>query len=281
MKEEDNEETYEIKLFYNKQEFDLSINSSYDETLRKICQIINLNANSLILSYDDEDGDNILVSNEEDYLIFFEQVKTYIVKSLIIELNEKSNENNINEYSNLNINEINNIILNDNEKDNQIGKNINNINEINNNNLFNDNDIQNSNIFKPKKKNNEDEQIEDKIFYFRCTCCDDYPILLVMFYCRECNLYLCENCGKNLNTHFHQLLKIDSQAQLYKIKEEENEEIEENRIKKEKEKKKKSKNLLSKLNPLKHFKDGKMKTIRKKNEKIIGKDLNLNDVNNK
>ena len=52
-------------------------------------------------------------------------------------------------------------------------------------------------------------------------------------------------------------------------------------LKKKKKKKKKSKNLLSKLNPLKHFKDGKMKTIRKKNEKIIGKDLNLNDVNNK
>ena len=218
MKEEDNEETYEIKLFYNKQEFDLSINSSYDETLRKICQIINLNANSLILSYDDEDGDNILVSNEEDYLIFFEQVKTYIVKSLIIELNEKSNENNINEYSNLNINEINNIILNDNEKDNQIGKNINNINIINNYELFNDNGMQNSSISTPKKVNNDDERIEDKIYYYKCDNCDEYPILFEMFYCSECNLYLCKNCGITVNNHFHQLLKIDSQDKLFRKK---------------------------------------------------------------
>jgi hypothetical protein len=268
MKEEDDEEIYEIKLFFNKQEYDLSINSSYNETLGKISQILNLNANLLILSYDDEDGDNILVSHEEDYSIFLEQVKSNIVKSLIIELNENENENenNINEYPNLNINEINN-----NEKDNQIDNNIININEINNNDLFNDNDIKNSNIFKPKKDNNNNEQIEDKIYYYRCSCCDDYPIILVMFYCPECNLYLCENCGKNLKNHVHQVLIIDSKDKLIKIKEEENQKIEENRNKKEKEKE--SKSLLSKLNPLKHFKNGKMKTIRKKNNKIIG---NLN-----
>ena len=213
MKEEDNEETYEIKLFYNKQEFDLSINSSYDETLRKICQIINLNANSLILSYDDEDGDNILVSNEEDYSIFLDQIKSNVVKCLIIELNDKSNENNINEYSNYNTNDFN-IIFFDNEKDNQIGKNINNINIINNYELFNDNGMQNSSISTPKKVNNDDERIEDKIYYFRCTSCDEYPILFVMFYCPECNLYLCENCGKNMGNHFHQLLKIDSQDKI-------------------------------------------------------------------
>jgi len=276
MKEEDDDQgTYEIKLFYNEKEFSLSINASYDETLGKISQILNLNVNSLILSYDDEDGDNILVSNEEDYSIFLEQVKTNLVKSLIIELNEKY----IEEYSNLKINEINNIQFDDNEKDNQIGNNINNINEINNNDLFNDDDLRNSSIFKPKKNNNDDEQIEDKLYYFRCTNCDEYPILFVMFYCPECNLYLCENCGKNMSNHFHQLFKIDSQAKLYKIKEEENDKIEKNR--KENEKEKKSNNIFSKLNPFKHFKDGRMKTIRKKNNKILGKSTNSDDDNNK
>jgi hypothetical protein len=272
MKEEDDEEIYEIKLFFNKQEYDLSINSSYNETLGKISQILNLNANLLILSYDDEDGDNILVSNEEDYSIFLEQVKSNDVKCLIIELNDKSNENNINEYSNLNINEIKNINFDGNEKDNQF-ENINNINEINNYDLFNDNNIQNSNIL--KQVSNNDEEIEDKIYYFRCTSCDEYPILFVMFYCPECNLYLCENCGKNIGNHFHQLLKIDSQDKIYKIKEEENEKIEKNRIEKEKEKEKKSNNLLSIFHRLKHFKDGRMKTIRKKNNKIIGKTSNF------
>ena len=275
MKEEDDEEIYEIKLFFNKQEYDLSINSSYNETLGKISQILNLNANLLILSYDDEDGDNILVSHEEDYSIFLDQIKSNVVKCLIIELNDKSNENNINEYSNLNINEIRNINVNDNEKDNRF-ENINNINEINNNDLFNNINIQNSNILK-QVNNNIDDQIEDKIYYFRCTSCDEYPILFVMFYCPECNLYLCENCGKNMGNHFHQLLKIDSQDKIYKIKEEENEKIEKNRIEKEKEKDKKSKNLLSMLNPLKHFKDGKMKTIRKKNNKITGISSNLDE----
>ena len=271
MKEEDHEKIYEIKLFYNKQEYDLSINSSYDETLGKISQILYLNSNLLILSYDDEDGDNILVSNEEDYSIFLEQVKTNSVKSLIIELNDKSNENNIDEYSNLNINEIKNINFDDNEKDNQF-ENINNINEIDNNDIFNDNNIQNSNILK-QVNDDIDEQLQDKIYYFRCTSCDEYPILFVMFYCPECNLYLCENCGKNMANHFHQLLKIDSQDKIYKIKEEENEKIEKNRIEKEK----KSKNVLSMLNPFKLFKDGRMKTIRKKNNTITGKSSNFDE----
>ena len=226
MKSGDNKETYKIKLFYRKKEFDLSINSNYDETLAKIYKILNLNANSLLLSYYDEYGDNILIFTEKDYSIFLKQVKTNLVKSLIIELNDKSNENNINEYSNYNTNDFNNIIFFDNEKDNQIGKNINNNNIINNYELFNDNGMQNSSISTPKKDNNDDERIEDKIYYYKCDNCDEYPILFEMFYCSECNLYLCKNCGITVNNHFHQLLKIDSQDKLYKIKEEENEKIE-------------------------------------------------------
>jgi len=275
MKEVDEEETYEIKLFFNKQEFNLSINSNYDEALGKISQILNLNINLLILSYDDEDGDNILVSNEEDFSIFFDQVKSNIVKSLIIELKEKSNENNFNEYSNINIKEINNINFNNNEKDNQIGSNINNINEID---LLDDYGIKNSNVFEPMKDNNDDELIEDKIYYFRCTSCNDYPIILVMFYCPECNLYLCEKCGKNLYNHFHQLIKIDSQEKLHKIKDEENDQIEKNRIKQEK----KDKNFFSKFRSFKkYFKDGRIKTIRKKDENITGISSIKNNDNNK
>ena len=286
MKEEDSDdETYEIKLYFNQQEFDLSINSDYDETIGKISHILNMNANLLILSYDDEDGDNILLSNEEDYSIFLEQVKSNIVKGLIIELNEKPHENNINENSNININEINYINYDNNEKDNQIGNNINDINEINNNaNLFNDYDIKDSQVLKPMKDNNNDDQIEDKIYYYRCSSCDEYPILFVMYYCPECNIYLCNNCGKNMVNHYHEVLKIDSQAVLHIIKDEENEKIENNRIEKEKEqkeKKKKSKNIFKKLNFIKNWKDGRKMVIRKKNNNIIGKSLNQYDNNNK
>jgi len=81
--------------------------------------------------------------------------------------------------------------------------------------------------------NKEDEQkdipIENLIFEYKCTACEVYPIVCVMFYCQKCNYYLCEQCEKKEKMHKHPLLKIETKKQLLDIKEEENKKLEEKR----------------------------------------------------
>ena len=50
-----------------------------------------------------------------------------------------------------------------------------------------------------------------------------------MYYCPNCPLYLCEDCKKNIDNHFHGFIKIESKKQLLEIKEKENNEIEKKR----------------------------------------------------
>ena len=217
----DIEESYKIKIIYNGQEIELEIDSNYNFFIEKICKILKVSSDSLNLftmNYNDDDGDNILLSSNEDYKLFFQQVKENTVGELIIERNDSKKKLNrvINDK-----NENNNSILNSNNKY---------INKFNNNskNNINDEKIQN--------KNNEEEiPIENIIFYFRCSTCDVYPIVVVMYYCNKCNLYLCEKCEKNKKKHEHPFIKIETNEQLINIKEEENQNIEKERIKKKRE----------------------------------------------
>ena len=67
MEEEEEEigENYNIKVNFNNQEIDLSIDSNFDSFLQKICDILKISLeeiNSFELSYTDEDGDNILIT---------------------------------------------------------------------------------------------------------------------------------------------------------------------------------------------------------------------------
>ena len=213
---EGKEEIYKTKLLYNDQEFELDLDSDYNSYIEKICNLLDISPDSLYLfsmNYNDDDGDNILLSSNEDYKLFFQQVKEKTVNELIIErkdsINDLNKEINNESESNIDINSSNNI-------------NNNNINPLNNKDINN-------------KKNEEDIPIEDITFYYRCSSCDIYPIVIVMYYCDKCNIYLCEKCEKNKKKHQHPFIKIENKAQLIYIKEEENKKIEEDRKAKEKE----------------------------------------------
>ena len=81
----DNEETFNIKLNLYDELIDLKVNSDYNYFVKNICTILNISPEQLksfSLSYNDEDGDSILLSTEEDYTIFFQQVKEKTVNSL-------------------------------------------------------------------------------------------------------------------------------------------------------------------------------------------------------
>ncbi len=280
MEENEDEKTYNIKINIYGEDIDLTINSDYNLFCKNICIILKISSQDLkeiILSYYDEDGDHIKLSCEDDYEIFFDQVKDKTVTKLNIEINENSkinaikclsdaliyqenhskeyldddNDNNINNNININKdnnNDNNNIIKIKNDKNNNNNDNkdiiihkdndyeINNkeneqiINKIDNKNndnyiINNHNDNQIENEEKPINNNNN-EKIDDLVYYYRCSLCDIYPIICIMYYCPECSVYLCENCRQYINNHNHPLIKIESNKQLIEIKQKENDNIE-------------------------------------------------------
>lgn len=308
MKEKNNnEEIFNIKLYLYEELIDLQVNSDYNYFIKNICTILNVSPeqlNSFSLSYNDEDGDSILLSTEDDYTIFFQQVKENLVNTVRVEINENKNIDPIACFgSALNYKEqimqANNQIKNNNNNINNIN-NSNNVININlNNNILNSNDnIENeydkfdldldnnqniNNLIFNKEPENNDANINDLIFEYKCNLCPTYPIICVMYYCPDCELYLCESCHKIIENHYHPLLKIESKKQLQKIKEKENEEIERKRqSQNNKDNFNQFNNNENQLNyfqnsiidfiskPFKSLKKKKMKLIRKKNDEIRG-----------
>ena len=121
-----------IKISFYGELIDYTINSDYTYFLKDICKMFNLSENqlnSIAINYKDEDGDIIILSNKDDFVLFLEQVKNKEVDTLIIEINENLNikeqkqkekeSNNINYNNKNNINNKNNNIFYDNFNNNE------------------------------------------------------------------------------------------------------------------------------------------------------------------
>ena len=202
------EEKYNIKLSYYGEQIEITINSDYNAFICNLCNVLKISperTNTIILSYNDEDGDNILLSNEEDYSIFIEQVKQKVVQELIIELNDNLEDSALNNKNGIEQSNINN------------NESFNNIVNSSMNNIHN---------FDEKNKN---IPIENFVYYYKCTSCSTYPIILIMYYCDKCNKYLCEKCYNKEKNHCHKMEKIITKFQLDEIKRIENENIERNK----------------------------------------------------
>ena len=232
MKERDDnrEENCTVTVEFYGEKKDLQINSNFNCTIKSIFSIFNIppnQINAFTLSYFDEDGDSILLSTEEDYKIFFQQIKEKSVNTLIVEINNnpkiapnpgfditQNNEKQIAQANNQ-INKGNNNLINNNNNE------LNNINNINSSNNFNNN--KNSEI--NKNIINNEVPINDIIFEYKCNCCSICPIICILYYCPQCKMYLCEDCSKNVQNHIHPILKIESKNELKKIMDDENNEI--------------------------------------------------------
>ena len=257
------EEKFNIKISLYGEQIDFQINSDYNYFIKNICKIVNLSPEQIdliTLSYNDEDGDNIIITTEDDYSVFFEQVRQKIVNTLSIDINENSkfnlnkslgsslnNQNQINKslYNSANSiskSNMNNNIYDSNESINK-SKNKNSINESNdniknsniNNNIYNNSNISNNNNI-ISDNNNEDENIlisdlepfnddipiESIIFEYTCNSCLTYPIICEMYYCKDCKMGICVECKKKLNHNTHRLIKIETKDQLKNILKEEN-----------------------------------------------------------
>jgi hypothetical protein len=227
-KEKGNEK-FKIKLNFYGEEIYIEINSDFNSLIKNVCDIVKIEEdqiNSLVLNYYDDDGDNILILNQGDYNLFFQQVKEKSVDSLIIEIKEDAKVDlnalidNVLDYKEK-IEAANKEILNDNiiDKDYNINKLINSNENINIKNDYFGNNEQINNNLNLKDDNNDD--INDKVFDYKCTQCGYYPILFTIYYCPQCPIYLCKEC-KEKTGHKHKICKYGSKKELMRIKEIEN-----------------------------------------------------------
>ena len=107
---------------------------TFDEFKIKLCKVLQIDSNlfnTLKLNYNDEDGDTIIVSSDEDYNIFLGQIKNKEVDILNIEKDENANID-INACSNSIIKFHEKINNEENEKEEEIKNNKNNLDIISN-----------------------------------------------------------------------------------------------------------------------------------------------------
>ena len=96
MKEKDDDEIFNSTIYFYDEKIDILLNSDYNTFINNICKIIQIppeQFNSLKISYLDEDGDSIILTSEEDYKIFFQQIKDKTVNGINLEIDENSNIN--------------------------------------------------------------------------------------------------------------------------------------------------------------------------------------------
>ena len=216
-------ETYNIKLNLLQEKIDIQISSDYKDFITNICNILLISHeqfNSLLLSYIDEDGDSTILSNEEDYMIFIQQIKKKLVNNLYLEftIDSKIDQNLCLGYA-LDYQEQiekvnNNVIKNNNKINNNFNDNY--INDNMNNNKIN---YDNNNYILNKEPNNN-TPVDDKLFFFNCHYCDVFPIVCTLYYCDKCQIYICEDCWKK-KKHEHEVQKLESNYELMKLKDKE------------------------------------------------------------
>ena len=91
----ENEEIIAYIQFYNEIK-KATIPSSYLSFQEKLSAMLELNSDltsTLIISYKDEDNDNVMVSSDEDYKILLDQIKNKQVNMINVEKDENSNIN--------------------------------------------------------------------------------------------------------------------------------------------------------------------------------------------
>ena len=241
MEFEGGDQMLKVTLYFNEESTEISINSNYDYFLNTVCNIIQIQSEqlkSLSISYIDNEDDNVVLTSQEDYDIFFDQLSENLVKNLKITVKPNSNldqdeclihfisyKENSGQNSNIKLNNNNYNNINNNYNNNFINNSNNNFNfnEINNNNNININNSNNyHDINEINEEKNEEQNIDDLVFDYKCSKCEIYPIVCKIFYCDKCNFYLCSECeGKGIK-HEHPLLRIDSKEVLMNLKEEEN-----------------------------------------------------------
>jgi len=244
---EENNDNKKGIIKYDDYEKNISFPEDYDALIDEVLSLFHMSEDKkpyLVLSYKNTSGDSLKVCNQEEYSEFLTKMSQkeitniisvsykQLIKNKIIPYKEdvydrdedleededKDDEINLRKghiFSNRQkyVSElfgekvdINNIL------NESIERNINNENNINNDdNKDNFNNIFNNEIVK---------SVLPPVTSFPsyCNICQKFPIVKIMYYCNQCQLYLCEDCEKNLGyNHRHCYYKIRNKQQYHEI----------------------------------------------------------------
>ena len=229
--------------FYD-EEMDVQFPEDFNLCKKKIGEMIGLSGDELLkqinLYYNDEDGDKILLTEDNDYKIFFNFLKENDDQKgksiLIIELKENSEilvknmSQNMSVYKEKHSEEIKNEVDMNEDLMNQIeNKNLvikNDKNEENNNKMNeNDNKEKENNEKENNNENNLNQQNNQKdnninqdgqriIYEEACQYCKAKPLYDVFYYCSKCKKKMCSKCELELGKkHSHPFTKIQTYDQ--------------------------------------------------------------------
>ena len=222
---------YKGKIKFYDDEIVVLFPENFQLCKKKISEMIQINEEDILkkvtLSYTDEEGDNIELNCENDYLIFINGLKENNLLTINIQLKEESEIINFDKQNSLEIsNELKDIDKSKNDNINKI--NIDN-NKDDENNIINNNDLNKNDIIQEK---NDAENIVT--YQETCTNCKASPLYDVFYYCTRCSITYCSKCESERGSiHIHPLYKIQSFDQYMnsdiKLKEKFNNKIEEYR----------------------------------------------------
>lgn len=246
------------KIKFYDEEMEVLFPEDFSLFRKKISEMVGLTEEDFLktisMFYNDEEGDSISIRGKDDYKFFINFLKENkpqderttlnleikeksdalirkLTKELINYKEKNSEEINIEKKNSLEISKELKEIKNDNKEEKEINeinnehnKNINIINNIDNNkddekyieidkinnpNNNIDNKINNENNLIPQN-NNIQNQFQYK-YEEKCKYCELFPLYDVFYYCVKCNIVMCSNCETELGSqHPHPFFKIQT-----------------------------------------------------------------------
>jgi hypothetical protein len=227
----------EGKIQYDDYEKNLSFPDNYDILIEEILSLFNIPEEKkpfLIITYKNTSGDSLKITNQEEYLDFLTKIKEKELNNIISVSIQKIIKNKIQPFIEEVYDKDDKDIEEDEDKDELL---------LRQGHVFLKNKNAQSEIYGDKMElaesiegniNNENNKFDiDNIFNNEvvksvlppmtsfpsyCNSCQKFPIVKIMYYCDKCQLYLCEDCEKNLGyNHRHCYYKIRNKDQYQEI----------------------------------------------------------------
>jgi len=207
---------------------------NYNALQEKIMSLFNIpieKKSQLIINYKNKIGDITKISNEEEYAEFLKKISEKELSNIILISFHQILQNKIQKYNE----DIYDIDEEEDKDKDEISLREGHIFMINkkqhsefNRGGFDINKIVNENIDEKNNENNENN-INENIFKNKiiksvlpsvasfptyCNICEKFPIMRTMYFCKECQLIMCEDCEKKLGyNHRHTYYKIRNNYQ--------------------------------------------------------------------
>ena len=238
MKENDKNNEEEGIIIYGEYEKIITFPKEYEVFVNNIISLFHIPEDKkplLIITYKNIYGDSIKILSKEDYSDFLLKLSENEIQNIIFISIQETIKNKIKSYNE----DIYDKDDDDSEKENELNKKDDDsflrkghifekkqntlkseiygggglaINKILNENIENDENNKIDNIFNNDIVKSVLPPLENFPSY--CNICQKFPIVRVMYFCIDCQLYLCEDCEKNLGyNHRHCYYKIRNKEQ--------------------------------------------------------------------